>query len=213
MKNEVTLHPRLSRGMVALVSLAACLVLGAVVTAAVFAQSDKTINGCKNKKSGALRIISSSGSCKSTETAISWNKTGPPGPQGEQGEPPEAEAWHEVGAAGEPGFTSGSGCTTWQNLDPLLYNTAGFFKDPSGVVHLKGMIKGGRVDGCRVVFQLPPGYRPAALEHPVVGACCPHGSAGRLFIWPNGEVELVVFGGSSADVEIALDSITFRAAE
>lgn len=41
MKNEVTLHLRLYRGMmVALVSLVACLVLGTAVTTAVSTQSD-----------------------------------------------------------------------------------------------------------------------------------------------------------------------------
>lgn len=52
MKNEVTLHLRLSRGVLAMITLAACLVLGTVVTASVFAQADQTINGCKNKKEG-----------------------------------------------------------------------------------------------------------------------------------------------------------------
>lgn len=42
------------------------------------------IHGCANKTTGALRILST-GTCKVTETAISWNMTGPQGPQGPQG--------------------------------------------------------------------------------------------------------------------------------
>jgi hypothetical protein len=53
-----------------------------------------------------LRIVSSPKDCKSkTETAISWNKTGPAGPQGEQGLEGEEG---DTGPAGPPG-PAGSG--------------------------------------------------------------------------------------------------------
>jgi hypothetical protein len=45
-----------------------------------FATSNTTTNvihGCVSKKDGALRIANT---CTSTETALSWNKLGPPGP-------------------------------------------------------------------------------------------------------------------------------------
>jgi hypothetical protein len=51
--------------------------------------SNGKISACYKKVDGSLRTIdiekSPPQTCKSTETAISWNQTGPAGPQGEQG--------------------------------------------------------------------------------------------------------------------------------
>lgn len=72
--------------------------------------------------------------------------------------PPNAV--HVIGAAGEPGFQSGS-----QNYGSLsgIANTpqASFLKDHDNIVHLEGIVKkgsGGPVPG--TLFQLPAGYRP-----------------------------------------------------
>jgi hypothetical protein len=62
------------------------------------------------------------------------------------------EAWHEVGALGEPPFLDG-----WLNDSPPLETTAGFYKDPFGVVHLKALISSGTND---IIFTLPARYRP-----------------------------------------------------
>lgn len=85
-----------------------------------------------------------------------------------------AEAWHEVGALGEPGFIDsfgcgGGGCAGWTNFG-AGHNTVGFYKDPYGVVHLKGVVKWTNAGqsapaGCGwPIFQLPEGYRPASTE-------------------------------------------------
>lgn len=67
------------------------------------------------------------------------------------------EAWHEIGAAGEPAFMN-----SWENYGGGLgYHPAAFFKDPFGIVHLTGLIKNGMTG---VVFTLPSGYRPATTE-------------------------------------------------
>src|ERR1700733_179241 len=44
-----------------------------------------TIFGCVNDTTGAVRIVSSSTTCKATEHKIQWNQVGPRGPQGNQG--------------------------------------------------------------------------------------------------------------------------------
>jgi hypothetical protein len=85
-----------------------------------------------------------------------------------------AEEWHEVGTPGEPGFIDGfgcggRGCAGWANFGNG-HNTVGFYKDPYGVVHLKGVVKWTNAGqnapgGCGwAIFQLPEGYRPAATE-------------------------------------------------
>src|SRR5262245_57955350 len=67
-----------------------------------------------------------------------------------------AENWHEVGAPGEPRFESG-----WENQPPsgpFVFESVAFYKDRTGIVHLRGVAtKGGGV-----IFYLPPGYRPRA---------------------------------------------------
>ncbi|NEN88191.1 MAG: hypothetical protein F6K48_04355 [Okeania sp. SIO3H1] len=82
------------------------------------------------------------------------------------------------------------------------FNSAGFFKDSLGIVHLKGVVRNGTAD---TIFTLPPGYRPAAQElHSVTVAA---NVMGRVDIFTNGEVKRMI--GSSAWV--SLDGITFRA--
>lgn len=69
------------------------------------------------------------------------------------------ESPHVVGAAGEPAFENG-----WVNFGSgaLTYEGARFWKDPTGRVHLEGMVKSGTLGlaATGVIFTLPVGYRP-----------------------------------------------------
>ncbi|MBV9311511.1 MAG: hypothetical protein JOZ73_11800 [Solirubrobacterales bacterium] len=107
------------------------------------------------------------------------------------------EQFHLVGAPGEPGFDSG-----WANFGSGA-QTAGFYKDQFGVVHIRGDVT--RNAGTNTtIFTLPPGYLPTAFEHfPVYGN---GGTAAGIAIHPDGTVGLV--GGNSAF--IGLNGITFR---
>jgi hypothetical protein len=108
-----------------------------------------------------------------------------------------AEPYHEVGAAGEPRFQNGA-----HNFGDG-FSTAGFFIDREHIVHLKGTVTATRDT---VIFNLPPGYRPGQeLFIPTIAT----GNAGRLFISPNGDVE--VGGPVQNSANYALDSVTFRA--
>lgn len=108
-----------------------------------------------------------------------------------------AEAWTTVGASGAPAFLSG-----WRNYGEN-YNTAGFYKDRAGSVHLKGLVAGGSVGAA--VFVLPLGYRPVGQEvHAVMTA---PNAAGRVDVRPNGEV----FPVAGSNAWLSLDGITFRA--
>ena len=114
-----------------------------------------------------------------------------------------AEPWHEVGASGEPAFQTG-----WENLGSPEHENAAFFKDHEGIVHLKGSVKAG---GSGPIFQLPPGFRPAAAGKKIevaatcAGAPCPEGVF-SLAIFGDGRVE----GFTGGDF-LNLDGVTFRA--
>lgn len=97
-------------------------------------------------------------------------------------------------------FTNG-----WGNYGSS-YNTAGYFKDSQGIVHLKGLVKGGTIGGSSTIFTLPVGYRPAKRELQIV-ASHPNGSVGRCDILSNGQV--LAYHGNSG--WFSLDGITFKA--
>lgn len=65
------------------------------------------------------------------------------------------EAWHEIGATGEPAFQNG-----WVNYSSG-YATLAFMKDSLGFVTVKGFIKSGTITAGTTIFTLPAGYRPA----------------------------------------------------
>lgn len=89
----------------------------------------------------------------------------------------------------------------WQNYGGT-FNTAGYFKDSQGVVHLKGLVRNGAIG--TTIFTLPTGYRPAGRELQVV-ATNPN-TAGRVDILSDGNVQAVA--GNSG--WLSLDGITFR---
>jgi hypothetical protein len=81
----------------------AALSLGAVTYAN--AAGDKTLKACANKSTGVMRYISK-GSCKKTETSLSWNQMGPqglPGAAGSNGTNGESGAKGDAGISGSNG--------------------------------------------------------------------------------------------------------------
>ena len=128
-----------------------------------------------------------------------------------------SEGWHEIGAPGEPTFGDG-----WSNATPTYicngqsagcveYNTAGFYKDSLGVVHLKGSIKFdlASCNGCSsIAFRLPEGYRPArsAVFDPASDR-----SGFDVFVLYDGHFQVSGDGGFSGTYHYSLDGITFRA--
>ena len=80
---------------------------------------------------------------------------GAKGDQGPAGPLVTVEAWHEVGATGEPVFG-----TSWSNQSPGSAATAAFYEDPFGIVHLKGWVTNYGAPYQPVIFTLPVNYRP-----------------------------------------------------
>jgi len=65
------------------------------------------------------------------------------------------EAWHVVGAAGEPSLNAG-----WADAG-APYAPAAFRKDRDGRVHVRGAVEQPSNTGGTYIFTLPDGYRPS----------------------------------------------------
>jgi S-layer homology domain len=103
------------------------------------------------------------------------------------------EPFHEVGAGGEPPFENG-----WHNQAPAVETTAAFYKDPSGVVHLKGIVVSAELE--TDIFHLPPGYRVTK------GACIATVYNSYVCFFPDGAVR-----HSGTIGTVTLDGMTFLA--
>lgn len=65
------------------------------------------------------------------------------------------EAWHEVGASGEPAFQN-----SWANVGGSNDETLGYRLEGNRKLHLKGYIDSGTTTDGTVIFTLPSDYRP-----------------------------------------------------
>lgn len=86
---------------------------------------------------------------------------------------------------------------SWSNYD-VANSNAQYWKDKSGMVHLKGFVKGGSGN----IFTLPTGYRPLLQENFIVMS---NGTVGYIVISTIGNVGLA--GGSN--VNVSLSQISF----
>ena len=110
----------------------------------------------------------------------------------------KSEAWHIVGNNGEPAFLN-----SWTNYGAApTYSQVAFYKDPVGVVHLKGLLKSGTLTAS--AFNLPAGYRPA--ENYNVGVAA-NAAFGYVLISANGAIT----PWTGSNVWFSLDGISFRA--
>lgn len=103
-----------------------------------------------------------------------------------------------VGRYGGPDFSN-----SWAN--EAGYNSAGFYRDPYGYVHLNGMVTGG-ADGTSP-FRLPPGYRPENKEAHVVQSL-----SGATY--KTGWVEIDTDGTvtfKNVNGRVGMDGVRFRA--
>jgi hypothetical protein len=153
---------------------------------------------------GAQINLSTLGTVPRAQTADTAGTAGTAGSLG------PAEPWHEVGAPGEPQFLNG-----WTNEPPfgsVSLENVGFYKDQMGIVHLKGKTE----KGSEVIFNLPPGFRPAAHKFLDFPAQCGNCAQELGFVAINGSGmsspgdDGAVIAPSGANVT-GLDGISFRA--
>lgn len=110
----------------------------------------------------------------------------------------QSEPWIEV--AGGVGFAG-----TWVNYGGG-WETAGYYKDPLGEVHVKGLVKNG---AALLIFTLPAGYRPSAGIHFATVASAGANEYGVFQIDSGGNVTLASAAFGNAWVSLRCQ---FRAA-
>jgi hypothetical protein len=76
---------------------------GMAIAAATNTTSADVINACVDNRTGLLRIVSRTTSCRPSESPISWNREGPQGPTGPRGPTGPAGADGARGPTGPPG--------------------------------------------------------------------------------------------------------------
>lgn len=96
----------MKRIIVSLIAVLA-LVVGTVAYAAI-PDGNGVIHGCYDGRTGVLRVVdtSTSQTCRTNETALDWNQTGPQGPAGPAG---AAGPQGETGATGPAGPAGADG--------------------------------------------------------------------------------------------------------
>jgi hypothetical protein len=203
-------------------TIAIFLVLGGASWAAI--KLPRNSVATKHIKANAVTLPKINPSARAALQGQTGDK-GDPGPPGPQGPAPTAEALRELAPAGsssEPRFSSGEGGDCfWKNFD-TIHSTAAFFKDPWGVVHVKGLVDaedagGGSCDlnpwtGDNTIFVLPQGYRPARRAVFVSEG----GSATaiqRINVDPDGSVNVEALSDTATKARewISLEAITFPA--
>ena len=120
-----------------------------------------------------------------------------------------AEAWHYVGTPGEPPFHGDCADANAGNAPAKV----AFFKDLSGIVHLKGVYSCAAGAYATPAFLLPAGYRPRSDESLAFAVVCgcSGGPTGAVAVFgSDGTVQLsTTLSGPSGVVN--LDGISFRA--
>jgi hypothetical protein len=104
---------RLTARRVALAALPLALVAGVAFAAepAAVHQTSALINACVKKKTGSVRVVAASSSCRKGESALAWNRQGPAGSRGVNGSAGPAGPAGPAGVAGAKGDAGARGPT------------------------------------------------------------------------------------------------------
>jgi hypothetical protein len=115
------------------------------------------------------------------------------------------EEWHEVSTFGTCSISPAT--VPWEPAGGELPSPA-YYRDPFGVVHLRGSVKCPATTAYDYpLFFLPPGFRPEGFAYfPAIASYNQHGAVG---VSKSGEVRNLL-GSSAAASHLSLDSVSFR---
>ncbi len=209
-------------GLGLMVAVLAVVAIAAYAVGAGKSSSDVTL--CAVKKSGDLSLASN-GKCGKGEKKLTIAKQGPVGPQGGVGPAGSAanvvaEPVHYVATPPTPECPAkpGTFCKAtnqsggWLNVEEVFgggYEKVGYYKDPSGIVHLVGLAdyssSGGSAGGFvpEGPFYLPVGYRPSHTEVFKVASGSGLLDSSTVEVRPSGLV-------AAEETDLNLSGITFR---
>jgi hypothetical protein len=169
-----------------------------VITAKIQKEAVTAAKVKKGSLTGAQVNASTLGTVSSAENAQTANALSPP------------EAWHVVGAPGEPSFLN-----SWATVHGTAVQAVAFYKDHEGVVHLRGIA--GEGTGL-AMFHLPPGFLPASkkINELTVGCGGPSGecnlhSVGALVIYGPGFGADGLVQAPVGSTVVNLEGVSFRA--
>jgi hypothetical protein len=99
-------------------------------------------------------------------------------------------------------WTAPSLLNSWVNFDSGTYTLTGYYRDPSGRVHLRGNLKNGTIN--TAMFTLPANYRPQYKQRFV---CVSNGALGIIEVDTSGNVTCT----TGNNTYVSIDGISFRA--
>jgi hypothetical protein len=129
--------------------IAAATAAGLAAAAIAYGQipgPDGVIHGCYVKSGGSLRVIDSAGKCKSTETSLNWNQSGPTGARGATGPKGAMGATGPAGPTGPKGATGPIGPTGPNGADAIslwaVVDRDGVIARSSGATGSRRLVEG-----------------------------------------------------------------------
>ena len=99
------------RRLILLLTVAAVAVAAAAGAGVTALLAEETINACRNRSTGVLRVPTPGSGCKGDETPLQWSVRGPAGPAGPPGPTGPAGATGATGAVGPAGPRGATGAT------------------------------------------------------------------------------------------------------
>lgn len=108
--------------------------------------------------------------------------------------------WYQSIIRGDTAWTTPTMANSWVRYD-LTYDTAGYYKDNNGFVHLRGLVRSGTAS---TVFQLPVGYRPLMRK---IFPSVSNQTISRTDVRPDGWIEFSAYNNAW----VSMEGITFKA--